>query len=159
MKIETIKLMEDIAPKMTYQKKTVSVAESCTGGLLGAYLTYLPGSSAYFDGGVQTYSNAAKTSMLGLDEGLINKFGAVSEEVAKAMVVNVKRRFGTDFGLSITGIAGPDGGSNKKPVGTVWIALSYEVAVDAIVFHFGGDRQEVREQSCYEALKLLDKYL
>jgi nicotinamide-nucleotide amidase len=159
VKKETIKLMEEVAEKLIKKKKNVSVAESCTGGLLGAYLTYLPGSSIYFEGGMQTYSNEAKVNILGVESGTIEKYGAVSEETAIAMVKNVAIKLDTNFGLSITGIAGPEGGNNEKPVGTVWIALYFEEVARATVFQFSGDRQNVREKSCFAALEMLKSVL
>src|SRR5207253_316472 len=103
----------------------ISTAESCTGGLLAKLLTDIPGSSAYFTQGWITYSNQSKTDRLGVSENLINVHGAVSEPVAQAMATNARRLAKSDFALSITGIAGPTGGSAAKPVGTVCIALAY----------------------------------
>src|SRR5215210_6336151 len=120
---------------------SLSVAESCTGGLISQRLTEVPGSSVYFMEGVVSYSNEAKTGSLGVDSELILKHGAVSAEVAEAMAEGVRRRADTDFGLSGTGIAGPGGGTEEKPVGTVFIALAGEVKTEHRKLHLPGDRQ------------------
>ena len=127
---------------------TISVAESCTGGMLASILTKNSGSSLYFKGGVVTYSNKSKVDMLGVDIESINKHGAVSEEVAKGMLMGCYERFHSDITCSITGIAGPEGGSDTKPVGTVFIGLKIfnKVIVEKCVF--SGDRDMVRVKSC-----------
>jgi len=119
---------------------TLSVAESCTGGGLGAALVARPGASAFFLGGVQSYSNAAKANLLGVPAALIQAHGAVSEPVARAMAEGAKRALNAQFGVGITGIAGPDGGSEEKPVGTVYIACSGPDGTRCEVHHFGRDR-------------------
>lgn len=143
------------------RRATVSVAESCTGGGLGSLLTELPGSSRIFHRGYLTYSNQAKTDLLGVDPAILEEYGAVSEETVLAMVRGCLERSGADYALAITGIAGPEGGSQEKPVGTVWIAVaakrmagSQEHTV-ARRFQFRGDRTQVRSRSCYSALNLL----
>jgi nicotinamide-nucleotide amidase len=136
----------------------IAVAESCTGGLLGGRLTEVPGSSAWFVGGVIAYDNPVKTRELGVPEDLISAHGVVSEPVARAMAEGVRLRFGTDFGLSVTGIAGPDGGSAEKPVGTVAIALAGPGARSR-VFRFVGDRQMIRQQSVLAALEMVRQSL
>jgi nicotinamide-nucleotide amidase len=136
----------------------IAVAESCTGGLLGGRLTEVPGSSAWFAGGVIAYDNAVKTRELGVPEDTIAVHGAVSEPVARAMAEGVRQRFGTELGVSITGIAGPDGGSAEKPVGTVAIALAGPDA-RARVFRFVGDRQMIRQQSVLAALEMVRQSL
>ena len=119
---------------------TLSVAESCTGGGLGALLVSRPGASAFFMGGVQAYSNAAKTAMLDVDAALIASEGAVSETVARAMAEGARARFGSDFAVAITGIAGPDGGSPEKPVGTVHMACAGPSGTRWVEHRFGRDR-------------------
>ncbi|MFP6656445.1 MAG: nicotinamide-nucleotide amidohydrolase family protein, partial [Myxococcota bacterium] len=107
-------------------------AESCTGGLIAERLTDVPGSSAYFRGGIVAYSNAAKTSLLGVSEAVLKEHGAVSEPVVRAMAEAVRSRFGSDFGVATSGISGPDGGTKEKPVGLVWIALSFANSTDRV---------------------------
>ncbi len=135
---------------------TVATAESCTGGMIAAAITSVPGSSAVLDRGFVTYSNAAKTELLGVPAALIDSVGAVSEAVARHMAEGAKQRAGVDMAVSVTGVAGPDGGSPEKPVGTVWFGLA---AADGQVFThhrlFPGDRQAIRAASTLYALQLL----
>lgn len=133
----------------------VSVAESCTGGLLGARLTEVPGSSAWVDGGVIVYSNALKTTLAGVPAPLIAEHGAVSEAAALALAAGVRERCGTQVGIGITGIAGPDGGTEAKPVGTVFIAVHTPDVVACRQARFVGDRDIVRIQSVSAALDML----
>ncbi len=135
--------------------KTLAVAESCTGGELGMTLTAAPGSSDYFLGGVIAYSNEAKQSKLGVDPAIIEKHGAVSEECAAAMATGARQAFESDFALSITGVAGPDGGTDDKPVGTVFIGLASAHASYAKRFVFGRERIINRTRSTYAALEML----
>jgi len=125
----------------------VSVAESCTGGLLSKTLTDISGSSEYFVAGLVTYSNEAKMSLLDVRKKTLDTYGAVSRETASEMLNGLKRRFKTDICVSITGIAGPSGGSRRKPVGTVFIGLSIEG--ETYIYHrrFKGDRKGIREQT------------
>lgn len=136
----------------------LAVAESCTGGLLGARITAIPGSSDVFVGGVQAYENSAKIALLGVDPAQIIAHGAVSEEVAIAMARGVRIRLETDVGISITGIAGPAGGTPDKPVGTVWIALDGPKP-DTLGVRLFGDRAEIRERAAQAALDLLRRQL
>ncbi|HKQ52609.1 MAG TPA: competence/damage-inducible protein A [Pyrinomonadaceae bacterium] len=138
---------------------TLAVAESCTGGLISQRLTEVPGSSVYFMEGVIAYSNDAKTRTLGVDAELIQQHGAVSAEVAEAMAEGVRRRADTDFGLSVTGIAGPSGGSEDKPVGLVYIALSDDAHTEHRKLMIPGDRHLVRWRSSQAALDLLRRRL
>lgn len=141
---------------------TVSVAESCTAGLLSARITRVPGSSDYFLGGVSSYANSVKSSLLGVDPDLIERQGAVSEEVAKEMALGVRRVIGSDISVGITGVAGPGGGTPAKPVGTVFIALcAGDGAKDVVVKegYFPGGRDTVRRRSAHEALLMLYQYL
>ncbi len=135
--------------------RTVATAESCTGGLLAKMLTDIPGSSRYFQRGWITYSNDAKTQLLGVDPALLETHGAVSEPVVKAMAQSARQKSGADFGLAISGIAGPDGGTAQKPVGTVCIALAHEAGTVARTFNFPGDREGVRDRSAKMALAML----
>ncbi len=135
--------------------RTVSVAESCTAGRLGQTITTVPGASIYFLGGLITYSNEAKINQLGVDPKILEEHGAVSEECAMAMAVGCRKLFESDYALSITGIAGPDGGSDEKPVGTTWIGLSSLHDTYAKQFNFGSYREAVRERAVYAALEML----
>lgn len=138
---------------------TVAVAESCTGGLIAHRLTEVPGSSSYFMEGVVTYSNEAKTRLLGVPEELIARHGAVSAEVAEAMAEGVKRRAGVDFGLAVTGVAGPGGGTEAKPVGLVYVALSDDAHTEHRRLMLPGDRHLIRWRSSQAALDLLRRRL
>jgi len=138
----------------------VATAESCTGGLMAARLTERPGSSAYVAGGTVAYANEAKTALLGVDPGLIAAHGAVSPEVADAMAVGALDRYGADVAIAITGIAGPDGGTEEKPVGTVcWCAKRTDGATLARDVRMPGDRNEVRDRSTTVGMHLLRRLL
>ena len=138
---------------------TLSVAESCTGGIICSRLTDTPGSSDYLLGGVVSYSNSLKTEYLGVPTELLEKKGAVSREVAEAMAVGVRKRSASDIGLAVTGIAGPGGGSVEKPVGTVYIAIATIDANWVTKFLFPGSRRQVRELTAQSGLDLIRKYL
>lgn len=139
--------------------ETLAVAESCTGGLLGATVTDIPGSSAYFLGGHIVYSNAAKTAFLDIPEELLQRVGAVSQEVAELLAQNVRKAFRATYGIGITGIAGPEGGTPQKPVGTVWIGLATPEGTRARRFLFGSDRAGNRQRAVAAALSWLYQYL
>jgi PncC family amidohydrolase len=134
---------------------SLSLAESCTGGLVMKVLTDIPGSSRYLVGGLVAYADRAKSGVLGVDAGLLARHGAVSGEVAIAMASEVSRLFGTHVGLSITGIAGPEGAVPGKPVGTVWFGLSRPDFQHSERVRFEGDREAVRRQSALHALEML----
>ncbi|HEX5814218.1 MAG TPA: nicotinamide-nucleotide amidohydrolase family protein [Methylomirabilota bacterium] len=138
---------------------TLSVAESCTGGLLGHRLTNVAGSSAYFERGVVVYSNRAKQELLGVSEEILRAHGAVSGPCAEAMARGICERSGTACGLSVTGIAGPDGGTPQKPVGTVFFGVAVSGHVTSRRFRFAGDRVAVKWQSAQTALDLLRRSL
>ena len=137
----------------------VAVAESCTGGLVAGRLTAAPGASRYFDQGVVTYSNAAKVEWLGVPGALIAEHGAVSDPVARAMASGIRERAGADVGIGVTGIAGPDGGTAEKPVGTVVIAVALRESVTSRTLHLLGDRDQIRSQSAQAALDLVRRLL
>ena len=142
------------------QKLTIALAESCTGGLIGHRLTQVPGSSAYVDRGAICYSNRAKTDMLGVPSKLIAKYGAVSQEVAAAMARGIREQAGVSVGLSVTGIAGPGGATETKPVGLVYVGL--EVGSDKPMtkeYRFHGDRTVIKQRSSQAALDLLRRWL
>lgn len=134
------------------KKIKIACAESCTGGLLSALLTEIPGSSKVFERGFIVYSNLAKIEMLGVKKETLEKFGAVSEEVAREMAQGVLKNSAADIAIAITGIAGPDGGSAKKPVGLVYIAVNDQVRK----FNFSGNRSEVRKSAVNAALQMLE---
>jgi nicotinamide-nucleotide amidase len=138
---------------------TVSVAESCTGGLLGHRLTNIPGSSRYFERGVMVYSNRAKEEMLGVPASLLAGHGAVSAPVAEAMVSGIRRISGSPCGIAVTGIAGPDGGTPIKPVGTVFVAAAWPSGLRVRHFRFAGGRAAVKRQSAQAALDMLRRGL
>ena len=137
----------------------LTTAESCTGGLIAAACTNLPGSSAWFERGFVTYSNAAKTELLGVDPRCINQHGAVSEPVARAMAQGAILHAHAQVAIAVTGIAGPTGGSPAKPVGTVWFAWATPEAMYAEVRHFTGNRTAVRAAAQHHALRALVAYL
>src|SRR6059036_7645 len=138
---------------------TLAVAESCTGGLIAQRITNVPGSSTYFVEGVVTYSNESKTRLLGVDKKLIRDHGAVSKEVARDMARGVRHRAKTDFGLAVTGIAGPGGGTEEKPVGLVYIALADEAHTEHKRLKLPGDRELVRWRASQAALDMLRRRL
>ena len=141
------------------RRLTLSVAESCTGGLLGHRITNVPGSSAYFERGVVPYSNSAKEELLGVSHQLLAAHGAVSGPVVEAMARGICRASHTPLGLAITGIAGPEGGTKAKPVGTVFVALAHLGGVEARRFLFSGGRESIKWQSAQMALDLLRRWL
>ena len=155
MTAELFTVLHDVHAQLIERHQTVSVAESCTGGLLGAALTERPGSSAYFLGGIQAYANSVKEELLGVSHETLLSFGAVSEEVASEMALGIQRLTGSDWALSTTGIAGPDGGSEEKPVGTVWVSVADSVGVYSQKFLLDGARPNVRNRTVFEALSIL----
>jgi nicotinamide-nucleotide amidase len=135
--------MESVVGRLLVERGlTLATAESCTGGLIGARLTAVPGSSRYYHGGVVAYANEAKRDLLGVPEALLREHGAVSAPVARAMAEGARARLGADLALATTGISGPEGGTPEKPVGLVWIAFASRSGVEAeqMVFPFDRDR-------------------
>jgi nicotinamide-nucleotide amidase len=137
------------------RRATVSVAESCTGGMLGERLTSVPGSSDYFVGGFITYANAMKVELLGVPPEVLDQHGAVSQEAAEAMAAGARRRTGSTYALAVTGVAGPGGGSESKPVGSVYIAIADDAGAHTEHRRFLGDRQRIRLFTVQMALDLL----
>lgn len=148
-----------LGEELARRSLTISVAESCTGGLLGSRITDVPGSSAYFMGGIIAYSNEVKIKELQVKEDTIAEHGAVSEETAREMAINIKRLMDTDLGLAVTGIAGPDGGSKEKPVGLVYVALASNEDVEVYRLNLKGDRKENKWQTTEYALYFTYKYI
>ncbi len=152
--------LEEVVGKFLKKKhQSIAVAESCTGGLLGHRITNVPGSSGYFFQGVLVYSNQAKTDLLGVPSKVIDSYGAVSSQVAKAMADGIRKRANTTYGLAITGIAGPTGGTKEKPVGLVYTALAWDRGIKVKKSLFLGDRNAIKFQSTQKALDMLRRHL
>lgn len=149
----------EIHKTLIKNKITLAVAESCTGGLLSAYLTQLSGSSKYFSLGIIAYSNKSKEELLGIPRSIIAKFGAVSNAVAELMAERVKKIAKADFGIGITGIAGPGGAVRNKPVGSVFIAINGRKERICKKLYFKGSRSQVRKKAALKSLQLLRKLL
>ena len=150
---ENLELAKKLSEVFSKSHKLIATAESCTGGLISAYITAIPGSSRYFDRAFITYSNEAKCQMLGVKAQTLYKYGAVSIETAKEMAEGALKNSNADIAVSVTGIAGPDGGTGDKPVGTVCIGIKEKgKEVNAKCYHFSGDRAKVREQTVKTAL-------
>ncbi len=148
-------LEQKVYQRLTQQKQTLSVAESCSGGLLGHRLTNIAGSSNYFRGGVLVYANETKVKLLKISPSLIKKYGAVSQPIAQQMANAVRKILKTDFGISITGIAGPSGGTKKKPVGLTYIAVAKKNEVICKEYYFKGTRLKIKIAATDWALKQL----
>jgi len=152
--------MERVVGKLLKKNNLqLAVAESCTGGLISKKLTDTAGSSAFFLGGVISYANTLKSKYLNIPTQLLEKYGAVSREVAEAMAVGVKNNSLSDIGLAVTGVAGPDGGTDDKPVGTVYIGIATSEATWVAKFHFLGDRWQIRTLTAQTGLELIRKHL
>lgn len=147
-------LVNDISFSLIEKNWRLATAESCTGGLVSGYLTELPGSSAWFERGFVTYSNLAKQEMLSVPKSLLDQYGAVSQQVAAAMATGALQHSNAHVSVSITGVAGPDGGSIEKPVGTVWFGWIVQGMDSAktVKKQFTGSRQDIRVAACQEAL-------
>ncbi len=152
-------LVADIAARLLARGEWLAVAESCTGGLIAAACTELPGSSNWFERGLATYSNRAKQELLGVPEALLAAHGAVSEPTVRAMAEGLLARAPVQHAIAVSGIAGPAGGTPEKPVGTVWIAWADRQGVLARCFQFAGDRRSVRQQAVLAALQALAERL
>jgi nicotinamide-nucleotide amidase len=150
---DLIKLVEEI--KAVSNGKYIATAESCTGGLLSSYLTSIAGSSNYFSTGIVSYSNKTKTKLLNVSNKILDDFGAVSEEVAKEMAIGLLQVSDSDIAISVTGVAGPDGGTEDKPIGMVCFGVATSQGAKTVTHNFSGTRTEIREQSCRVALNLI----
>ena len=146
-------LARELGQTLLASNQRVAAAESCTGGWIAKVLTDVPGSSRWFEGGVVSYSNAVKHSVLGVPAELIAAHGAVSEPVARAMAEGARAKFGPDVAVAVTGVAGPDGGTADKPVGLVWFAWASRRGTVSERRTFAGDREAVRRQSVALALE------
>ncbi|MEO0294080.1 MAG: CinA family protein [candidate division WOR-3 bacterium] len=156
---KVINLVLEVGELLRKKKWTISVAESCTGGLLGSFLTSIPGSSDYFKGGIIAYSNEIKEKLLSVSSETLRKFGAVSEEVVKEMAFGVKRILRTEVGLSISGIAGPSGGTKEKPVGTVVLGVDIPGKTVTNIVHLKGERNKIRREASLKILEILKSLL
>ena len=150
-----ITLEERVGQLLIGRKQTLALAESCTGGLISRRITSIAGSSAYYLGGATSYANDVKIKLLGVRPATLEKHGAVSQETALEMSRGIRERIGADFGLSVTGIAGPSGGTPEKPVGTVWISIAQAKNHEARLFQFHGDRERIIRGTSQAALNWL----
>lgn len=156
---EGVTLPEALGQLLLKQGKSLGLAESCTGGYLSHLITGIPGSSAYYNGGIVSYSNAFKEALLGVSSDTLNTFGAVSRETVLEMVQGILKQPGVDVGIAISGIAGPDGGTPEKPVGTIWIAYGDKKSQHAVKILFTKSRLLNIEYAAYYSLNLLRKFL
>ena len=153
---ETDEDLEKLLDKTLKEKKlTLALAESCTGGKLASLITAIPGCSSYFKGGVVCYSNEIKQNLLGIDSSILEEHGAVSQPVVEAMALGAYRTFNTDCVIAISGIAGPDGGTSEKPVGTIWIAVAYKGLIQSQKHHFSQNRESNILRSCNNGMRML----
>lgn len=153
------KLAAEIGRLLKKKRRTVSIAESCTGGLVSSAVTEVPGSSAYFIGTIVAYHNGVKSSLLDVPKQLLSRYGAVSAETARSLAGNVRKKLVSDYGLAVTGIAGPTGGSKAKPVGLVYVGLATKKESTVKKFIFKGSRLSVRNQAVQKALAFLKQTL
>lgn len=152
---DDISLEKALGDTLKERSLTVATAESCTGGNIAHLLTSVPGSSGYFSGSVVAYQNEVKVSILKLGNGVINRHGAVSKQVVELMARGVMEELGSDTAMATSGVAGPDGGSEEKPVGTTWISVAYKDKVYSKKYLFGGTRERIIDQASYTAMQLL----
>jgi competence/damage-inducible protein CinA-like protein len=157
--VDGVELEEVVGALLKQRRLKLAVAESCTGGLVGARITNIAGSSEYFERAAVVYSNRAKNEMLGVPLDLIERHGAVSSEVAVAMAQGIQQAARTDLGLSVTGIAGPNGGTEKKPVGLTYIALASPQGTKTAEYRLIGNREQVRMRASQMALEMVRRYL
>lgn len=152
-------LAREVLTALERKDQTAATAESCTGGWLGKFLTDIPGSSRGFLGGVISYTNPVKEALLGVDPEILRTKGAVSPETAEAMACGVRARLRSGFGLSVTGLAGPEGDGSGKPVGLVYVGLAWDGGQTCRELHLTGTREEIRREACRQALLLLLNHL
>ena len=151
--------IEKIIQKLTEQKQTVSFAESCTGGRIAAAFTAISGASAILDGSVVSYSNDIKHTWLGVEKEVLENFGAVSSQCVSQMLEGIKNLSGADYAIAVSGIAGPTGGTELKPVGTVYIGLQTPFSQEIFHCNFSGSREAIQEQSTMFAIEKLGEIL
>ena len=156
---DDISLEQSLGDLLREKGLSVATAESCTGGNIAALITSVSGSSGYFTGSVIAYQNNIKTEVLNVEEAVINNHGAVSQQVVEQMAHGVRNRFKTDTAIATSGIAGPLGGSQEKPVGTTWICVVYGDKTVARTFRFGGTRERIIAQASYTGMQLLRRLI
>lgn len=150
---------QELAALFQASGMTLALAESCTGGMIAARVTDIAGCSAWFRGGVVAYSNEVKMALLDVPAPLLAMYGAVSEQVGRAMAEGARKAIGSDLSLAVTGIAGPDGGTTEKPVGTVYLALADQDGCEVVRCQFDGNRAAIRQQTVEKGLLMLEKRL
>ncbi len=153
--INLSRLASEIGELLLRRRETLSVAESCTGGFISNQLTNIPGASQWFERGVVAYSNAAKGQWLGVPDYIMDTYGVVSKECAEPMATGIQKSAGTTYGLSVTGVAGPTGGTPSTPVGTVFIGLAHPNGVEVAEHHFPKGRDVFKAMACQAALEML----
>jgi PncC family amidohydrolase len=151
--------IKDLFQILAQKKATISTAESCTGGILATMFTHFDGSSQFYLGGVTSYSNESKTNLLGVSRDIIKSHGAVSRETAAQMAEGVQERFGSEYSIAITGIAGPEGGSETKPIGTIWCGYATPGDVFTQKYEIDGDRAKIRSAIIALVLNDLKTYI
>lgn len=154
-----VQLLNQISENLKKKHLKIATAESCTGGLLANILTNISGSSEYFQMGIISYSNNSKVDLLNVPSKILEKFGAVSEQTAKAMAIGVRKKANVQIGISTTGIAGPTGGSKEKPVGLVYVGIADFDKENVERFVFSGNRIEIKESTCDQALRMLHDFI
>ena len=160
LKSDVYQLSQRLGLILKENRLIVGTAESCTGGWIAQAVTMVPGSSSWFDAGFVTYSNKSKVQQLGVDPQLIDQYGAVSDVVVEKMLIGVLNRTGANCSIATSGVAGPDGGTEDKPVGTVWIGVGHEFkGLMTRRYLFEGDRNSVRQQTVIEGLNLMGHFL
>lgn len=157
--MQFMKIEEKVSQALINTNKTLAIAESCTGGLVANKLTDISGSSQFLKLGIVAYSNEAKIKLLNIPEELIKKHGAVHNNIAVAMAQNVQKIFKTNFGIGITGIAGPTGGTKAKPIGLTYIAISTALETICLKCKFKGTRTSIKSQAAKQTFELLSKFL
>jgi nicotinamide-nucleotide amidase len=157
--MKLVALAETVGRLLVAQHRTLSLCESCTAGMLSSVVTQVPGSSRYFLGGIVAYDNSVKQNIVGVEHATIETHGAVSQEVAEEMAEGTRVRVNSDICVSITGIAGPEGGSEEKPVGLIFVAVAQQGAICTSQYRFSGPRDAVRRKACQAALELLIQVL
>ena len=157
--MEDLCIKDDFGDILFKRHLTLSIAESCTGGLISSMITDTPGSSRYFLGGIVTYSNKSKIELLGVLSNTIEEFGAVSDQTVREMSEGVKKRFQSSIGIAVTGIAGPEGGSKEKPVGTVFLGMTVDNGVFSKRYQFKGSREKIKNETACMAITWIRRYL